>query len=220
MLSGTTTERALLRLIVHRGFSGNRPTGLSRTLAVSDSTIKSGMLITPKWDASAGIYQWSKGFDVATSGSDTEASVPTFFWAMDDPTDPDVEAAGNLLGLSCLGNYELSTAFVKAGEVFSEGEYLTYDGVTGNMKSAVNGDVVFARVSRDYDAPVNLGSSYTPNGVVLNDAAEAVDDGTTGGEFVAGQTTGAATLTVVRFEPIQPLLMGTGVLDVVTPQGS
>ncbi len=188
------TKRARLRLIEHRDPFGNRPTGLSGTFPVkADATILSGQLISVKRNTVTGVNEWVLGYNPASSQGREIA------FAIDDSTDPDVIAAGNLRGLSARGRHDISTPYTKAGETYQLGAELTYDGVTGFLKAAVGGDLVVAVVSKDYSAPVNHATSYVPN-----DATANVSAGVTGGSFHLGHHTAAESVSLTRVITVEP----------------
>jgi hypothetical protein len=188
------TKRARLRLIEHRDPFGNRPTGLSGTFPVNaDATILSGQLISVKRNTVTGVNEWVLGYNPATSQGREIA------FAIDDSTDPDVIAAGNLRGLSARGRHDISTPYTKAGETYQYGTELTYDAVTGFLKAAVATNLVVAVVSKDYSAPVNHATSYVPN-----DATADVSAGVTGGSFHLGHHTAADSVSLTRIITVEP----------------
>jgi hypothetical protein len=183
-------------MTVHRGYDGNRPTRLSATLPVKDGvTILSGQIMSIARNTTKGINEWVRGYDAAVSQPNS------FYVAFDDSADGDVRAAGNLQGLSVRGQYELSTAHTKAAENYQAGDELTYDGVTGNFKTALEGDIVIAHVVKDYSSPVDLAASYTPA-----PGTATVSDGVQGGAFTIATHSNAENLTRVRIELVSPYL--------------
>lgn len=108
------------RINVKRGFAGNEPQSitLSATPKAAEA-IKSGMLISLDTNG-----LWVK--EVVGNKN----TVPYFAFA--DQTDTDVISSGKLLGLSCLGEFELQTGY------FDEDTYAVGDAV---IKSANAGNV-------------------------------------------------------------------------------
>lgn len=194
MLTGSETKRAKLRLTVHRGFDGNRPTRLSATHPVkTGEVITSGMIISIVRNTTKLTNEWIRGYVPGTSLPNT------FYVAFDDGADGDARAAGNLQGLSVRGDYDLSTAAVKSGETYVVGDELTFDAVTGDFKKAVATNIVIGVVVRDYAAPVNLGATYVPF-----DSTALVSDGVLGGKFTIARHSNATNLTRVRLETVSP----------------
>lgn len=209
--------RSKLRLHVYRGYPGNETDAITSRYAPGETDIKSGMLVTPKWIAARSRYEWVKGLDDDDASPD---SVPMVYWAHDDALDSDVQAAGNLVGLSSLGNFVLGTPWIKDGEVVSNGEYLTFDGVTGNMKVAADGDWAVAIAKDDWKAPVDLGAVYVPDAGTSNYDNNTVTAGTLGGAYTPGQKSGADSLLILKFVPLQPFRIIVGETPAVDPQAS
>jgi hypothetical protein len=131
-------KRDFPRLRVPRGFNPNEPFTQTSAYRVKDGepTILSGMVISPVWNPTDSVYEWVMGVDAATT--------PVYF-ALQDATDEDVLEAGNLVGLSCAGQFELQTAFFDPAGTYVEGTLLTYaadsDGLTlpAAVAAALNG---------------------------------------------------------------------------------
>lgn len=89
---------------VLRGYGGNEPTSLTLSAPVnaSHTDIKSGMVI------SIVSGQWVKGC--------AQNVVP--FIAYHDASDTDVDSSGLLLGLSCLGNFEIETGYFDGTDTY------------------------------------------------------------------------------------------------------
>lgn len=203
---GKLPLRAKLRMTVHRGGVGQRPNRQSQTHPVADDeTILSGMVMTLV--SEAGALKWIKGF----SGS----SIPNqYFFAEDDSTDGDVQAAGlpgsgKLQGLSVHGDYELSTAqFTEPGGavVYTAGTLLTPDAATGKVRNVKSGDtdvVVVGVVINDLVSPVNLAPTFTD---LLPDGDANISAGVQGGTFTLGRATNAVDLRRLRFNTVAPYL--------------
>lgn len=187
-------------MTVHRGYDGNRPTRLSATLPVREGvTILSGQIMSIRRNTSKGINEWSLGYDPE------EDQANSFYVAFDDSADGDVKTAGNLQGLSVRGQYELSTAHVKTGEAYLAGDELTFDMAGTNIggfkkvPATVGTYIVIAHVVKDFEAPVNLGSVYTPAAAV-----GGVSAGVQGGSFTLATHSNATDLNRVRIELVQP----------------
>lgn len=196
---GSETKRAKLRLTVHRGGVGQRPNRLSTTHPVATGeTILSGMVCTLKENPTKSRLEWIKGVTV-------DSQPNQYFFAYDDSTDGDVQAAGNLQGLSVHGDYELSTAHFAEGMgiSYSQGTPLTADAATGNVKPAQAGDVVIGIVSRDYAPPVDLAAGYVEGSLLPADDAN-ITAGVQGGVFITGKATNAVDLRRIRFTTVQP----------------
>ena len=191
-----TTKRARLRLIEHRDPYGNRPTGLSGTFPVkSGEAILSGMLMSVVRNTVTGRNEWVKGYSGSSQGLELA-------FAVDDATDPDVVAAGNLRGLSARGRHDISIPYTKAGETYQYGDELTYDGVTGHLKKVTGvGELVVAVVSKDYDSPVDHQTTFVPA-----DATATVSAGVQGGQYLLGHHTNATDVRLVRLVTVEPYL--------------
>lgn len=195
---GIETQRAGLRLTIHRGGVGNRPNRLSASAPVADGedTILSGMVITMVENAVKGRNEFVRGVTVD--------SLPNnFYLALDDSTDGDVVAAGSLQGLSVRGDYEVSTSQFADGETYTVGTELTPDGATGLLTPASAGDVVIAVVTKDYNPPVDLAASFT--GLQPNPATTQ-STGVQGGVYRRPRETNAADVTRLRIELVQPYI--------------
>lgn len=115
-------RRTKPRINVKRGLAGNEPQSLTLAAAPAtfDGTIKSGMLIVLN-----GSGKW-----VPSTSSDTKNTAPYF--AYSDDSDTDVKSSQRLLGLSCLGDFEIQTGY------FDDDTYNVGDPV---VKSATSGQV-------------------------------------------------------------------------------
>lgn len=112
-------KRDFPRLEVLRGFDPNEPRTQTAAYRVkSGETILSGMVITPRWNAGDSVYEWAVGIGAVSD------YYPIYF-ALQDSTDEDVLEAGNLVGLSCAGQFELQTAFYDPADTYNEGSLLT-----------------------------------------------------------------------------------------------
>jgi hypothetical protein len=102
-------RRSKPRLNILRGFKGNEPQGLFDSAKPADTTIKSGQLIV-KNDSG----QWVKCDSALHAGK-----VP--FFAYSDALDTDVVSSGLLMGISCLGEYEIQTAYFDSTDNWVDG---------------------------------------------------------------------------------------------------
>jgi hypothetical protein len=126
-----TIMRQYPRLEVLRGFNPNEPHTFTQAYPVqANVVILSGQVVSAVWNAGTSIYEWQLGW--------TAGLIP--FTALNDSGDADVVEAGNLVALSSAGQFELQTAFWKAGDTFNVDTPVGPDGVTGNIKAATLGD--------------------------------------------------------------------------------
>ena len=103
-------RRTKPRINILRGFAGNEPQSITHSAEpTAGQDIKSGQLIV----LVAG--KWVKCDSAAHAGL-----VPYF--AFQDQTDTDVISSGLLLGISCLGEFELQTAYFDATDVWAHGD--------------------------------------------------------------------------------------------------
>lgn len=157
-----TVKRVKPRLVVLRGFDPNEPRTLTQAAPVASGvTILSGQVISLDWNSVLDQYEWVLG---GVSGQ-----VP--YIALQDSVDPDVVESGTLVGLSCLGQFELQTAYFAAEETYNVDVPLTYDGVTGDVKPTTfgSGEPILGVVTRNHGT-VNLAgkdSSATSLDVVV-----------------------------------------------------
>jgi hypothetical protein len=125
---------AEVRLQVLRGWDPNEPRTQTAALPVAEGvTIKSGQVISKQWNATDSIEEWILGVSAANSEGGLSAEP---FIAQQDSADGDVLESGNLVGLSCAGDFELQTAHFKHGDAYPSGTPLTFDAVTGDIKAA------------------------------------------------------------------------------------
>jgi hypothetical protein len=194
---GTEPLRNKLRMTIHRGGVGQRPNRMSQTHPVANSQT---ILMTLR--SEGGTLKWVKGV--------IGASIPNqFFFAVDDSTDGDVRAAGNLQGLSVHGDFELSTSQFKepgVGVVYTAGVLLTPDDATGLVRPVAVGDsdvTVVGIVVNDLTAPVDLSPGFV-EGSLLPDNHADISAGVQGGTYRLGRATNAADKRRLRFTPVQP----------------
>lgn len=135
----------------------------------------------------------------------TAESLPnSFYIAVDDSADGDNTSAGTLQGLSVRGDYEISTSAFKDNEVYYTGDALTADGTTGNLKKAtLNTQLVIAHVVKDFQAPIDLGATYTG---LQPEEGGLVSPGVQGGVFVRPRESNAQNLELLRVELVAPYL--------------
>jgi len=153
-------KRDFPRLEVPRGFNPNEPFSLTSAFRVkTGETILSGMVISAQWDSTDSLYEWVIGADAATDAVHI---------ALQDSTDEDVLEAGNLVGLSCAGQFELTTAFFDPGGTYNEGTFLSYAGDEDDLtlsaavaaalgKSATNNGAGFVKAASNTKATVIIG---------------------------------------------------------------
>ena len=168
-----TVKRQYPRVEVLRGFNPNEPFTLSAAYPVADGvTIQSGQVISlannPDGD---GLTKWILGW---------VAGIPYIAyndWNESTGKDEDVLEAGKLPGLSCLGQYEIQTAFWKEADEasFVPGTPVSPDGVTGDIKVGAleSGVPIMGYVTRNRGA-LNLGPTGAGNNGV-NSAAVNLD---------------------------------------------
>lgn len=119
---------------VLRGYDPNEPSKFQQSeVPKADEAIKSGQVISKSYEG--GRYVWVKGGQAGA----------TPYMALDNQDDFDVAECGKLTGLSCAGEYVFATGYYKTGDVYNEDVFLTYDGVTGDIKVATVGDVILGK---------------------------------------------------------------------------
>lgn len=103
-------RRTKPRLNILRGFAGNEPQSITHSAKPKAAeAIMSGMLIVLDDNG-----EWVK-CDSASHGG----RVPYF--AFQDQSDTDVQSSGLLMGISCLGEFELQTAYFDSTDVWAHG---------------------------------------------------------------------------------------------------
>ena len=90
----------------------------------------SGMLIVPAVNGVTGTLEWVK----SASNVDTKNTVPYF--AYTDDTDTDVVSSNRLLGLSCLGQFELQTGYFDNTQSYNVGDALIKSTTAGSITNA------------------------------------------------------------------------------------
>jgi len=152
------TNRTKPRVQILRGWDLVSTSTLHQVHAVKagQEDIKSGMIISRVWNGTLGRYEWTKG--VTANGLAT----PVPYIAFQDATEADVVAAEGLTGISISGDYEIQTGYFKTGETYNADVLLTFDGTTGGVKPAAEGNYVIGRVTRNQGV-----KSLNPAGVAL-----------------------------------------------------
>jgi hypothetical protein len=122
-----TIKRLYPRIEVPRGFNPNEPHTQSAAHPVKSGVIiLSGQVVTKVWNATINDYEWELGW--------VAGRVPHY--AYNDSADENIIEAGKLVALSCVGQFEIQTAFFKADDTYNDGVHLSPDGVTGSLKAA------------------------------------------------------------------------------------
>ena len=191
-------KRDFPRLEVLRGFDPNEPRTQTAAYRVkSGQTILSGMVVTPTWNAADNVYEWTVGMESATA--------PVYF-ALQDSADADVLEAGNLVGLSCAGQFELQTAFYDVDGVYNEGillcpmapnddnSFATYYPAATGSTLGVNNDAAVAALGRTSNTEGNANGFLTTVTRATIDATDFVFDASdaNGRPQIVGQVTRAA----------------------------
>lgn len=131
-------RRTKPRVEVLRGWDPNEPTTFTQTVRASEA-ILSGQLISLNWNSTDSVYEWELGGGAGR--------IP--YIAVQDSTDEDVLECGKLTGLSCAGKFEIETAYFTTG-TYGVDKFLTWDGTTGNVKVATEGDDIIGIVTRNH----------------------------------------------------------------------
>lgn len=132
-----TIKRQYPRVEVLRGFNPNEPHTFTQAYPVQAGVaILSGQVVSAVWNGALSQYEWQLGWSLQNG----VPAVP--FVALNDSGDPDVIEAGNLAALSSAGQFEIETAFFKAGDTFLVDVPVGPDGVTGNIKVSIPGSGV------------------------------------------------------------------------------
>ncbi len=138
-----TIKRQYPRVEVLRGYDPNEPRTKTQAFPVkSGVTISSGQVISLAWDAALSQYEWVLGV--------TGTAMP--YIALADSRDEDVQEADKLPALSVAGDFEIQTAFFKAGDTYNVDVPITFDGVTGDLKAttAGSGAAILGFITRNH----------------------------------------------------------------------
>ena len=194
------TNRTKPRVQILRGWDLVSTSTLHQVHPVkAGEAIKSGMVISREWVAANNRYEWVKGC-TNTKGA---------FIAFQDATEADVVAAEGLTGISISGDYEIQTGYFTAPTfggggnsfVYKVDTLLTFDGTTGNVKPASEGDYVIGRVTRIH-GPKTLNPASLSRTQMFFENSETLAGSTT----IAGQAGDASPLqalgnsSVITFE--------------------
>ena len=137
------TNRPKPRVQILRGWDLVSTSTLHQVHAVKagQEDIKSGMIISRVWNNTLSRYEWTKG--VTANGLLT----PVPYIAFQDATEADVVAAEGLTGISISGDYEIQTGHYNSDGTYNADVLLTFDGTTGKVKPAAEGNYVIGRVT-------------------------------------------------------------------------
>lgn len=160
------TNRTKPRVQILRGWDLVSTSTLHQVHPVkAGEAIKSGMVISRKWNSDLGRYEWVKGI-----GTFDGTAVPAAFIAFQDANEADVVAADGLTGISISGDYEIQTGYFEDG-TYNVDALLTYNGTTGNVKIAEAGDPIIGRVTRIRGAK-KLNPDSVPNTALFYENSE------------------------------------------------
>lgn len=156
-------KRSYPRLNVLRGWDPQQPNHFASDAPVADDAaeILSGMVISKKYNATTGLWEWQRGWE-------TGNGIPHF--AIEDGDNYDSAEAGILNGLSCAGQFRIRTPFYTETAVdLNEGALLVPDGTTGKVKAVANaaGILVIGIVGPNMYGPKDISdinSEATPDG--------------------------------------------------------
>lgn len=146
-----TVQRTKPRLSVLRGWEPNEPVTGQRALPVKAGvTIKSGQVISAKFDGTTARTEWVLGKD---------AGAALCYVATADSTDFDVVAAGLLVGIPFSGKFVIETPYYKSGDTYTNDIFLTADGTTGDLKATTleSGEPIYGVVRVPAEATTNTG---------------------------------------------------------------
>ena len=102
-----TYARSKPRVQILKGWDPNEPRTRTRSAPVkSGVTVLSGEILALEWVSADSEWQW-----VLADRSNAEHRKQAPYIAQDDSVDPDVRASGQLVGLSCSGQFEVQTAY-------------------------------------------------------------------------------------------------------------
>lgn len=170
---GTAGQRLKPRVEVPKGFAILESSTLHTSAPVaSGQNIKSGMIISLWTNPETSRQEFVIGVDASAGGRNQDPTTQCYI-AYSDASDYDVVSSGLLPALSCDGKYEIQTGYFKAGETYVHDTYLTWDGVTGNVKPTAlkSGAPIVGRITRMSEPidilPINSNVVPDANGKVL-----------------------------------------------------
>lgn len=115
-------RRTKPRLNILRGYAGNEPQSITHSAKPkTGEAIMSGMLIV-----------LDENGEFVKCDTDTAAHVGAVpYFAFQDQSDTDVQSSGLLLGISCLGEFELQTAYFDATDTWVHGSPVVKSATAG-----------------------------------------------------------------------------------------
>jgi len=161
------TNRTKPRVQILRGWDLVSTSTLHQVHAVkaNQQDIKSGMIISRVWNSDLSRYEWTKG--VTING----LSTPVPYIALQDATEADVVAAEGLTGISISGDYEIQTGYYNTDGTYNADVLLTFDGTSGRVKPAAEGNYVIGRVTRIHGHK-QLNPNTVPNTALFYENSE------------------------------------------------
>jgi hypothetical protein len=174
-------KRAKPRLQILRGNAAGESSMASAAYPVTAGvTIRSGMVIYPNWVAGNSRYEWALGLSAGGIG----------YFATADSADQDVISAGKLVGLSCAGQYELTTGYFAAG-TYNLGAFVSANGSGELVEVALNGGgaaaPIIGRISRIFPSAPSA-TTGVPAASNAGGAGYSVDSGATSTLVLAIET--------------------------------
>jgi hypothetical protein len=162
-------KRTKPRVRILKGFDPMNPSAPSRTERVkTGETILSVQVISLVFNADDSVYEWIRGWDLVNS-----KGVP--YIADSDSADFDVVDAEKLKGWDPRTPAVIQTAFWKTGQTFVEGDELSPDALTGNLRKKVADDG-YPVIGRHFGAgPYNIATHASGGALVYGEDSSATD---------------------------------------------
>jgi len=184
------------RVNVTRGYTGNEPGNITRSAPLDASVTNAGSVSTDTIYSGQVMELTSAGkFKLATS---TTLSKNAYI-AYHDSTDTDVDSCGKILGFSCLGNFEIESAWATDVKNLAVGDPIIIDatgGKEGLFKEGTTATKIIGHVTEVRDLGVDGHTATNARGGVVgtipeDSTATPYDNDTTANK--------GAALNIVKF---------------------
>jgi hypothetical protein len=168
-----TYYRTKPKLQILQGWDPNEPRTRARSAPIqSGATIYSGHIIALEWNSSDSVWEW-----VLADSADAEHRKQAPHVAQDDGDAVDVRGSGQLVGLSCSGQFEFQSGYFTnpGAPPLTAGIALSYGtgGDVGKLIPVARGGgptvPVIGMLSGVHHAgPINVGNYVNSDGVLIN----------------------------------------------------
>jgi hypothetical protein len=180
------------RVNVTRGYTGNEPGNITRSAPLDASVTNAGV------SAGDTIYS-GQVMELTSAGKFKAATVATLsknaYIAYHDSTDTDVDSCGKILGFSCLGNFEIESAWCVDVKGLAVGDPIE-TGAAGQFQDAGTETRIIGVVTEIRDLGVGGHTTSNPRGGV----AGTIPEDSTANPYDNDTTaTAGAAIQIVKF---------------------